>query len=67
MAKPMPMDDEEDALSMVMGAASDGEEGEEVSEELAETPEAESEGGADQLLNEISAKLEQLRGLVSSV
>lgn len=65
MAKPNPMQDEEDALSMVMGAPEE----EEASEELVETTEepAEEPSAASAVLDEIAAKLEQLRGLVASV
>jgi hypothetical protein len=67
MAKPMPMEDEEDALSMVMGAMPT--EDEEASEELVETTEepAEEPSAAGAILDDINAKIEQLRGLVASV
>jgi hypothetical protein len=66
MAKPMPMEDEEDALSMVMGAMPT--EDEEAGEELAEAAEepAEEPSAAGALLDEITSKIEQLRGLVAS-
>lgn len=66
--KPMLGDDEEDALSMVMGGAPSEEDEEspaiEASEESAEEPEKSDSG---RILDEVQAKLEELRGLVASV
>lgn len=68
MAKPMMGDDEDDALSMVMGGApeseEDGEGIEPAEEEAAEKPE---KGDSERILDEVQAKLEELRGLVASV
>lgn len=66
MAKPMMGDDEEDALSLVMGAPSeeDGEGLEPAEEEAAEKPE---KGDPSRILDEVQAKLDELRGLVASV
>lgn len=69
MAKPMLGDDEEDALSMVMGGAPepDGDEGAEM-EAPAEGGEEETEqSDSGRILDEVQAKLEELRGLVASV
>jgi hypothetical protein len=65
-AKPMLDDDEEDALSMVMSAPSEeaGEGIESSEEEAAEKP-AKADSG--RILDEVIAKLGELRGLVASV
>jgi hypothetical protein len=65
MAKPMLDDDEDDALSMVMGdPAADGETAETSLEDPTEKP-AKADSG--RILDEVMAKLEELRGLVASV
>jgi len=65
MAKPM--DDEEDALSMVMGSAPSEEDGEGVESAEEEAAEPQEKADPGRVLDEIQGKLEELRGLVASV
>lgn len=72
MAKPSFLggDDEEDALSLVMGEGEEleGEEPEGAPLEGAEeVVEAEPKSDPNQVLDEVMAKLEELRGLVTSL
>ncbi len=67
MAKPNPLQDEEDALSMVMSVPSEDDAGEELVEATEEEPAEEKPSEASALLDDITAKIEQLRGLVASV